>query len=389
LLVIAPNLGARSETFVRRHMEALLPGGTAVVVRQSRGAGLGHWTPRAPHLALDEVRWSGGSGAVARAYWRLVRQLPPAAGRATERFAAQHGACVVLVEWLDLAVLCLGVARRLGLPLFAHAHGYDASERWLGSRRWRRAYAPLRRAAGIVVVNRLQRERLARLGLPRERIHVIPCGVDVPGFPDGRPPSRQTCGPGSEPAAPVVRVLVVGRLVPKKAPLTVLEAFRRARARVPELRLDIVGDGPLLPAARRYLGDHELGAAVTLHGGLGHAEVLDLMARADVFLQHSVTDPETGDEEGLPVSLLEAMAHALPVVATRHAGIPEAVADGETGLLQAEHDAQGTAEALVTLAHDPTLRARLGCAGWERAGRLFSWEREREALLALLGLRVG
>src|SRR5690606_29444154 len=125
---------------------------------------------------------------------------------------------------------------------------------------------------------------------------------------------------------------------------------------------------------------------VTLHGGQPHAVVLGLMRECDIFLQHSRTDPVTGDEEGLPVAILEAMAHALPVVSTRHAGIPEAVIEGVNGLLVDEGDVDGMAQGLSTLARDAELRRRFGHAGWERARQQFTWELERTRLRSVLGL---
>jgi glycosyltransferase involved in cell wall biosynthesis len=110
------------------------------------------------------------------------------------------------------------------------------------------------------------------------------------------------------------------------------------------------------------------------------------MRDADMFLQHSITDPATGDEEGLPVAVLEAMANALPVVATRHAGIPEAVLEGATGYLVDEGDTASMADRIVALARDADRRRNMGRAGWQRAGENFSREKERAALLNILGL---
>lgn len=107
------------------------------------------------------------------------------------------------------------------------------------------------------------------------------------------------------------------------------------------------------------------------------------MKKSEIFLQHSVTD-ESGDEEGLPVAILEAMAYALPVIATRHAGIPEAVIERETGLLVDERDTSAMSEALVTLALDKTRRANMGAAGRVRAAELFSAQAEIASLRRLL-----
>ena len=88
------------------------------------------------------------------------------------------------------------------------------------------------------------------------------------------------------------------------------------------------------------------------------------------------------------MAILEAMAQALPVVSTRHAGIPEAVVEGSTGLLVEEGDAGAMADCLLTLSKDADLRARLGLAGWRRARERYSWEQERASLLDIFGLDV-
>jgi glycosyltransferase involved in cell wall biosynthesis len=175
-------------------------------------------------------------------------------------------------------------------------------------------------------------------------------------------------------------------MVPKKGPLLTVEAFARAVETCPNLRLDLVGDGPLFGAAVDLVDALRLGGRVIFHGSLPNDDVLDLMERADVFLQHSLTDPATGDEEGLPVAILEAMSRSLPVVATRHAGIPEAVVDGATGLLVDEGDVATMAERIAYLYGEPVVRQAMGRRGWAWALEHFSWARERAALLELLGL---
>jgi glycosyltransferase involved in cell wall biosynthesis len=110
------------------------------------------------------------------------------------------------------------------------------------------------------------------------------------------------------------------------------------------------------------------------------------MKEADIFVQHSIIDPETGDEEGLPVAILEAMASSLPVVSTYHAGIPEAVNHDETGLLVEEGNSKKMAEYLVTLARDADLRNQMGQAAWQRAQLHFSWQLESKQLRQLMGL---
>jgi glycosyltransferase involved in cell wall biosynthesis len=368
LAVFARQIGLPSETFIRRHVQDLEPGGTAVVAVTDRRAEGGHWSVDGPALVLSSLGGRGLGGALGR-----LAGAPRDRTSGVRDFLREHGVRVAMGEYLDLSLPWLETANRLGIRFFGHAHGYDVSQA-LRDPKWREAYLRYREAAGVIAVSRHSRARLVELGLAPEKVHVVPCGVDVPPEPLARP-ERET-----------VRCLAVGRMVGKKGPILTLDAFRRALEARPELRLDYVGGGELLPAAEQFVQAFDLAGRVTLHGSQPPETVLRLLQEADLFLQHSRTDPETGDEEGLPVAVLEAMAHALPVVATRHAGIPEAVAEGVSGYLVPEGDSTAMGERLAALARDPDLRRQMGRAGWERAREQFSWERERTDLRRILGL---
>ena len=368
LAIAVPQIGLTSETFVQRHVESLLPTRTVVLTREPTGPSP-RWRASCPVLTATAATGS----------WRRVvhsiehaRGLPPDAGR-TRRFLIHHRVEAVMGEYLDFSLGYLTLSRRIGARFYAHAHGYDVSSH-LRHPRWQQAYRRLNEADGVVTVSRVSRDRLVGLGIDAARIHVVPCGVDV--APEAPP----------RPVRDIVRCVAVGRMVAKKAPILLLDSFRRAQEMVPGLRLDYVGGGPLFAAARQFVQSFRLEPIVALHGWQTNAAVRDLLRNGDIFLQHSVVDPETGDEEGLPVSVLEAMAEGLPVVATRHGGIPEAVAAGTTGMLVAEGDVADMAAQIVRLAADPELRGRLGHAGWERARAHHTWDAERRALLELMRL---
>lgn len=353
LAVCVPVLGLPSETFIRRHVEELLPGGTVVIARRLAPGGPGAWVTDAPTLLLDPLgdAWGGADEQAA-----------------VVAFLRQHGVRSVLAEYLDIWLPFLSAFAAEGARVVAHAHGYDVSSR-LREAYWRAEYLAYRDCEAVVTMSRYSKDSLVEVGLPADRVHVVPYGVEVP------PPSL------GRDRAPVT-VLLAGRLVAKKNPVATLEACARAARAGADLCVTVIGDGPLA-ADVRAVADHSP-VPVELRGARPHAEVLDAMREADVFCQHSVIDPETGDEEGVPVAILEAMAHGLPVVSTRHAGIPEAVEHGVTGLLVDEGDVDGMSAALRELAVDPGLRERLGAAGRLAVGQRFSWDRERQCLLSLL-----
>lgn len=369
------SVGVVSETFIARHARDLEPDDTVVVSKY----GLVHdpaWLPTGPHLVLQPSDVATRARLVSTKAVALLRGLPvnywtptSAQRRALRQFLDVHGVEVVLAEFLDLWVGWMPVLRDAGVRVVLHAHGHDLSARWREPR-WRQLYEAYE-GADVVVVNEEMRHRLMSIGLSASRIHRIPYGVDVPDAPTGSD------------ATETIECLAVGRLVPKKAPLVTLEAFARTRSLDPRLRLTMVGAGPLENRVHEAVRRFGVEGSVDLLGSQPPGVVQTLLARCDVFLQHSITGPD-GDEEGLPVGILEAMAHGVPVISTRHAGIPEAVVDGETGLLVAPMDISGMADALAELAHDAAARSAMGYRAWQRAKERFSWPVEREALRRVL-----
>jgi colanic acid/amylovoran biosynthesis glycosyltransferase len=376
LAVILHEIWHPGETFIRRHVEELLPGGAVVVALAVRQG----CKPEFPVLKLDPDPGSFADHALRLARkLRLSPRYPSKApfNRSQEKrlrsFLENHGVEVVLGQYMDSSLRFLPVAKRLGVPFYVHAHGYDIS-RSLRDPYWVRRYSEYNDASAVIVVSESVKRRLTAIGIREEKIAVIPCGVDLPS--QSVLPPRRTG----------TKVLAVGRMVAKKAPLLTLAAFRIAHEARPALRLDFIGHGELLSAASCFVRDAGLGAAVSLLGFQPPPVVRQKMMEADVFVQHSVVDPATGDEEGLPVAILEAMSCRLPVVSTRHAGIPEAVIEGQTGLLVDEGNIEGMAERIISLADNDTMRRSMGDAAWQRAKDLFTWESERASLLRLLKL---
>jgi glycosyltransferase involved in cell wall biosynthesis len=257
------------------------------------------------------------------------------------------------------------------LRYVVQGHGIDVSAA-LRKEGMIECYQRYNSAAAILTRCEFHRQRLMKIGLLPEKIHVNPGGVDVPDKITGYS------------AAACKRFLAIGRFVPKKGPIYLLEAFRLAAAQDREITLDYVGGGELLPAARQFVIACRLELRVRLHGAAGE-DVKSLLTReCGVFVQHSLTDPETGDEEGLPAAIQEAMAQGMGVVSTRHAGIPEAVEHGVSGLLVEEGDVEAMAEEMGRVANDTALCARLGAAAHAKARDLYTWPAERTRLLEAL-----
>jgi glycosyltransferase involved in cell wall biosynthesis len=200
-------------------------------------------------------------------------------------------------------------------------------------------------------------EASARLALAQgvapRKVAVIHNGIDLSRF---RPAQGVPEGPA----------VLVARLSPEKDVPTLLRAAARVAQEEPGFRLEIAGDGPDMPALRQLAGELNLTETVRFLGVV--REIPALLARANLFVLSSLT-------EGISLTLLEAMASGLPVVATRVGGNPEVVADGATGLLVPAGDPQALAAALVKLWRDPTARLALGQAGRRRAEEHFDIRR--------------
>lgn len=372
----APSFDLPSETFIRAHAQQLAPGRTVLLCQHA---------PTKPPIdapLLANIRTEAGSGTRLRKAWRAgldlsglaaAPGLPRSDRDRVAAFLAANRVDTVLAEYGWLGFELIDAADAAGAKLFVHFHGYDATK-LPRKRLWRQRYARLfRAAAGIITPSRYLADHLRDLGCPAEKLSVSPCGIETGVF---RPTSRE---PG--------RVVAVGRLTEKKAPHLTLEAFARVRAAVPHAHLDLVGDGELRARCEAVVQRHKLAEAVTLHGVQPPAEVAALMSRASVFAQHSVR-ASNGDMEGLPVVILEAMSAALPVVATRHSGIPEAVTDGETGLLVEENDVDGMARAMIALLAEPARAAAMGRAGRERVLATFTHLHTRRRLASIIGLKA-
>jgi len=254
----------------------------------------------------------------------------------------------------DLAV-CLREGLGLKFPVVTVFHGHDMSA--LLYQKGEQVYRHLLASGDLFLpISDRFRDRLVALGAPAERVMVQRMGLNLALFPDG---DCEGTGRGRE-----FLFLSIGRLVEKKGHKHTIRAFANCQASNPGLamRLVIVGDGILLPELRMLAAQLRLGDAAVFAGGLSRQGVREHLLAANAFVLPSVTAPD-GDSEGIPVSIMEAMAMGLPVISTVHSGIPEIVQDGITGILVPERDDAALALAMGKLATAPDFSASMGRAG--------------------------
>ena len=185
-----------------------------------------------------------------------------------------------------------------------------------------------------------------------------------------------------------VRILTVGRLVEKKGIDLGLQAVAALRSRGVELCYDVVGDGPLREPLEEVIRKLRLSDVVRLHGAREGSYVRERLAEAHLFLLPSVTAAD-GDQEGTPVSLMEGQACGLPVLSTLHSGIPEVVADGQSGLLVPEGDSEALADGLSTLVARADDWPEMGRRGREHVAHEYDLDDWTDRLLTLYDTVIG
>jgi glycosyltransferase involved in cell wall biosynthesis len=274
---------------------------------------------------------------------------------------------VIHAHWATFpSTVAWALARVLGKPFgfTCHAHDIFVNDHLLTEK--------LEAAKVAVTISRYNVEWLAEHFTPiaRKRLRVIHCGVDLASIPfrDGaRTPNL---------------ILSVGRYDAIKGFPVLIDAMGELAQRGRDVRCRIIGSGPMEAEMKASIARHGLEGRVELTGALPQEEVRAALYQASIFALPSVV-AESGDRDGIPVSLMEAMAAGTPVVSTRVSGIPELVDDGREGLLVPEKDPQALAGAIARMLDDHELRARMALSARAKVERDFDAAREARKVLHL------
>lgn len=356
--IVVPYEPAISETFIRTHVDKL-PAETLMVHGWRPNIGSKTVLPL-HHIALHKIgRVLLGHG--------LEREVTSAYVKAFRTYAPH----AVLAEYGTTGAVTVEACKQLDIPLIVHFHGYDAHVRSTLDEHRETYPLMFAQAAAIIAVSRSMQRQLISLGAPAGKVHYNPCGIDCTAFE------------GAEPEKAPPLFVAVGRFVEKKAPEVTLKAFSMVQHKFPSAELRMIGDGPLLEKCKALASSLGIANAVTFLGAQQHAVVQTEMRNARCFVQHSV-EAASGDCEGTPVGILEAGASGLPVVATRHAGIPDVVIDGETGFLVNEHDVDGMAAHMLQLIEDPQLAAKMGWTARAHISNNFSEQQSLDKLWTII-----
>ena len=392
LLYVVSLFPCWSETFIVREIATLIAAGADVRILSLKAPYEKMVQPDAERL-LDRVRHPlpGPTAVLARtrafaAHPRVLASAMAEVSRALLRrpvdLAKSFEAIARGVEQLDWI--------RSFDPDVIHAHWgtFPSTVAWVLSRILGKPFGFTCHAHDIFVNNHLLKQKLESAAVPvtiskfnvewladratpraRDRLRIVHCGVDLASFPfDG---SRQ----------PVAGdLLAVGRLDPIKGFDVLVDALGELAKSGRRFRCRIIGSGPLEADLRARIDRHGIADRVELLGARPQAEVRAALNAAAVFVLPSVVTA-TGDRDGIPVSLMEAMALGTPVVSTRVSGIPELIDHGREGLLVPEKDAPALANAIGRLLDDPDLGPRMARAARAKVEREFDAGIEARKLL--------
>jgi glycosyltransferase involved in cell wall biosynthesis/ubiquinone/menaquinone biosynthesis C-methylase UbiE/Tfp pilus assembly protein PilF len=256
----------------------------------------------------------------------------------------------------ESALVAMLASELTGVPFTFTAHAYDIfvhNSGAPGETLENRLKSLVKNAAHIISISEFNKKYiLDKTGDEfSNKIDVIHCGIDTDRFKLVNRKSSDR-----------VTLICVGRFVEKKGYEFLLRAFGKTISSLGNSRLRLLGDGPLKPAMVELCKELGLEDKVDFLGAAPSEVVTKEMEKADIFVLHSIT-AENGDMEGIPVSIMEAMASGLAVISTRHSGIPELVSDDITGFLTEEKDIDKLAQIIADVAASPKKRKKMGLSG--------------------------
>jgi glycosyltransferase involved in cell wall biosynthesis len=299
--------------------------------------------------------------------------------RAITEILKRENAQLLHIFFGHIAVHLLPLIRTWPKPSVVSFHGADVLVD-MDKRAYRKATGEMLGAVTRVFVRSASLQRaVAELGCDERKIDIVRTGIPLQEF---------LFREREFPANGEWQFLQASRLVQKKGIATTLHAFTAFLIHYPKATLTIAGEGPMLAELKELTRKLKIGDRLTLPGFVSQEKLREIYYASHIFLHPSETGSD-GNQEGIPNSMLEAMATGLPVFATKHGGIPEAIENGVSGILVPERDHEALSQAMLEAAKDPELLARLARNGAKVVAEKFDQRNQirrlEEIYLAMVG----
>jgi colanic acid/amylovoran biosynthesis glycosyltransferase len=306
-------------------------------------------------------------------------QISPAEVRAAERALTESNAELLHIYFGHIAMLLRPLIRHWQKPSLVSFHGADVLVDMQKPAYRHATEEMLSLVRRVLVRSDSLRQAVIDLGCAPEKIEIQRAGIPLADFPFRE---RNIPGDGQW------RLLQAGRLIEKKGLKTTLRAFAKFRKEFPAARLTIAGGGPQLEELQSLARELQIDSAVDFVGFVSQEELRELLYSSHIFLHPSEMGRD-GNQEGVPNSMLEAMASGLAVFATRHGGIPEAVENNVSGLLVNERDHCALGDALIDCAKDSARLSENGRAASESVAKNFSQTEQTRRLEEIYLREIG
>ncbi|BAO55732.1 glycosyltransferase [Nonlabens marinus] len=359
IAIFSPNQNPYSETFIQAHKNYLEGN-----IFYYYGTGINTQLENSARVFDKKSNWFYKS-------YSIIANKPKHYHQAVilSRSLRQHKIDIALIQYGTHAAHLLPVFERCGIPFVVHFHGYDASIRTIvkGNNSYQSVF---KNAASVLVVSKKMEEMVMDMGCSADKLVLNHYGA--------QPLFNQIQCKFSKP-----QFIAIGRFVDKKAPYYTILAFSKIVDLFPEARLIIAGNGVLYNTCRNLVKHLELEDKVKLAGVITPEKFQEYLQESMAFVQHSVT-ALNGDMEGTPLAVIEASTAGLPVISTYHAGIPDVILHGKTGLLCEEHDVNEMAANMVKVLADREYAMQLGKAGKKHMASNYSFERHINNLKQVL-----
>ena len=297
-------------------------------------------------------------------------QISDAELRALLRLLSRTDARLLHIYFGQIAVHLLPLIRTWKNPSIVSFHGADVTVD-MNKPAYRESTRQMLDAVKLVLVrSESLRRALIDLGCDPKKIEVQRTGIPLEefAFHERSFPNDGEC-----------RLVQAGRLIEKKGLPVTLRAFAVFLRKYPNATLTIAGEGPLLGELQKLARELNIERRVSFTGFISQEQLRDIYYRTHIFVHPSQTGRD-GNVEGIPNSMLEAMASGLPVFATDHGGIPEAVENGVSGVLVRERDHEALANALLTATQDSDSLARIARNGAEVVRKNFDLQAQAQRL---------
>ena len=291
--------------------------------------------------------------------------------RALQSILSKTHARLLHIYFGQIAVHLLPLIRAWERPSIVSFHGADVLVD-MNKPAYREATRQMLNAVNLVLVrSESLRRAVAQIGCDEKKIEIQRTGIPLDEFPFRE---RNFVAAATE-----WRLLQAGRLIEKKGLPVTLRAFAIFLSQHPNAKLTIAGEGPLLGQLQNLARELNMEGNVSFTGFISQAQLREIYYASHIFLHPSQTGRD-GNQEGIPNSMLEAMASGLPVFATEHGGIPEAIQNGVSGVLVPERDHEKLAVALLSAVKDPAFLSGIARHGAEIVRKNFDLSEQARRL---------